>query len=669
MRRGGLIMSIGFLALTCAPAGQARAQDIDYGALEQLFGQPVTSSVTGSPQLAAQAPDDMQIITADDIRRCGATSIPDILNFVAGIDVRNEGALDSDVAIRGFGQNFNPRLLVLVNGRQVYIDDYGYVAWQTIPVQLSEIRQIEIVRGPSSALFGFNAAAGVINIITYAPLTDQINTATAGLGTDGTLEGSLVSTAQEPGRGGLRIALGGLKTNEYQETPALTQGFGQARPIQGSIDISGQWKPTGSTEVALEASQSAASSYVDAYYIPGIRIYRTQSLKISVSADTSYGLATLQAYTNRVASLFLNFFVPEGGDTENQITVIQASDLIKLASAHTLRLGLEFRQNRAWGDSYAGSISYRDDAADAMWNWQITPRLALTIAGRIDVLTLGHNGSLAPGLPYTQAAYNAASLTAPSFNAGLVYRPTSRDTFRLLAGRGVQAPSLVDFGVQVVVPYGPTSLLAAGDPDVKPTSVTSYEADYDRSVPALGATLSAALYVQINRDFLLSGISAPDVPEGDTILGLSQNIGSAQALGGELGASGTTRSGWRWNLSYSLFTVRQDLTYLPPSSPYDFAGSTPVSEVVFGLGHSWNRWEADLHGKYQSRYTDEIVQATAAVPVPVRGFLTLEARIGYNVTDRLTLAVAGDELNAPQITESAGLPPDRRVLFSASYGW
>ena len=65
-----------------------------------------------------------------------------------------------------------PRLLVLINGRQVYLDDYGRTAWQTLPVQIDEIRQIEVVKGPNSALFGFNAMGGVINIITFDPLAD-----------------------------------------------------------------------------------------------------------------------------------------------------------------------------------------------------------------------------------------------------------------------------------------------------------------------------------------------------------------------------------------------------------------------------------------------------------------------------------------------------------------
>ena len=63
--------------------------------------------------------------------------------------------------------------MVLINGRQVYMVDYGRIVWGNLPVQLNEIRQIEVIKGPNSALYGFNAVGGVINIITYDPLKEK----------------------------------------------------------------------------------------------------------------------------------------------------------------------------------------------------------------------------------------------------------------------------------------------------------------------------------------------------------------------------------------------------------------------------------------------------------------------------------------------------------------
>src|SRR3546814_749253 len=109
----------------------------------------------------------------------------DLVQAYAGIDVVRWTAGHSDVSIRGGVQAFNPRLLVLVNGRQVYLDHYGMTNWAGLGVQLEEIQQIEIVRGPNSALFGFNAVSGVINIITINPLQSRQLTMTAEVGAEG----------------------------------------------------------------------------------------------------------------------------------------------------------------------------------------------------------------------------------------------------------------------------------------------------------------------------------------------------------------------------------------------------------------------------------------------------------------------------------------------------
>src|SRR5690349_12868807 len=83
-----VLLTTGFCAgMVCSLSVPAAAQSIDYNALETLFGEPVTMSATGKPQRASEVPATMEIITADDIRRSGATNIPDILRHYAGINV------------------------------------------------------------------------------------------------------------------------------------------------------------------------------------------------------------------------------------------------------------------------------------------------------------------------------------------------------------------------------------------------------------------------------------------------------------------------------------------------------------------------------------------------------------------------------------------------------
>lgn len=662
-------------------ARHAQAQEVDYGALEQLFGAPVTTSATGSPQLASQAPADMQIITADDIRRSGATDIPGVLEFVAGIDVRRYTALDSEVSIGGFSQVTNPRLLVLINGRQVYLDSYGYTAWQTLPVQLADIRKIEVVQGPASALFGFNAASGVINIITYDPLTDRTDTMSAGIGTDGTYTGSLVSTLQETGKAGITVSLGGLKTNEYSTAsqPAFNAPY-DAKPFEDNFDIDARAKPTARTEVTLEITHSdAAGLNQSVVYVPTKFAFRFNTVKLGLSADTAWGLMSVQAYTNKdQTSLSIPVYNIMDDKTINEVSVVQANDLIKLAADHTIRVGLEYRSNREWGQSFNGSSDYQDYAASAMWKWQITPQLALTNAGRIDRLVVHRGDPLTTGDPYSQADYAKAQFTAPSFNSGLVYQPTDNDTFRLLVGRGVQAPSQIEFGFDsqqtVETSFGPITTVAVGNPYLKASTTTNYEFDYDRALRAVDSTLSTAFYYSQVRDMLSFGPNLPAVFNYPYLQYTAANIGNGESFGAKIVLNGSNAAGWRWNLGYTLTVVRAHLTYSgPPATPYDFNNSTPASAIVFGLGYSWRNFEADLQGKWQSRFTDVILDYTPSgntyQPVAISNFVTLNARIGYNVTPHLVLALAGQQLQGDQTLETAGLPVERRILLSATYGF
>src|ERR1700733_11806698 len=136
-----------FMALLPSPMyGQA----VDYGALASLFKEPVTTSVTGSPQRVSEVPATMEIITAEDIRRSGAKDIPGVLRHVGGIDTLEWGNDNIDVGVRGYDQAYSSRLLVLVDGREVYADNYGYTPWSSVPVELGAIRQIEVVKGSNS---------------------------------------------------------------------------------------------------------------------------------------------------------------------------------------------------------------------------------------------------------------------------------------------------------------------------------------------------------------------------------------------------------------------------------------------------------------------------------------------------------------------------------------
>ena len=217
---------------------RAAAQSIDYGAFQELFGEPVTTSATGIA--ATRHPTCRPTWKSSPptmIRRPAPPTFPDALAHVIGVDVLRWGVTSADVGIRGYDTPFSPRLLVLVNGRQVYLDDWGRTQWDAIPVQLAEIRQIEVVKGPNTALFGFNAAAGVINIITYNPLYDTVNTASVAGGTQGFAQASAVGTAKLGDVGGIRVSAGGLSRRRILQLSAdgAADRLCQQLPWQGAV--------------------------------------------------------------------------------------------------------------------------------------------------------------------------------------------------------------------------------------------------------------------------------------------------------------------------------------------------------------------------------------------------------------------------------------------------
>jgi iron complex outermembrane receptor protein len=654
--RSTLLGSVSVLSLAACMAA-ARAQSVDYGSLEQLYGEPVTTSATGKPQKASEVPANMEIITQDDIRRSGADNLPDILQFVTGLDVRRYGFADSSVSIRGMNQPQSPRLLVLVNGRQVYQDDYGYVAWQAIPVQLDEIRQIEIVKGPNSALFGFNAVSGVVNIITYDPLLDNKNVVTARAGTQNLVEGDVVTTVHPTQDVGVRVSAGGFMAHEFRNPYRNT--ISAENPKAGTINADAKARVATGVEMSLSASEASSQSL-------GIvplgslwnEYWRTSSVRAGLAGESPIGTLGLSVYRNE---LFYSAY-GYGGTVpwRNIVYVVQASDIVKPSSDHTLRFGLEFRDNTTKDVNIAfinGQVGYDVYAASVMWNWQITPELSLTNAVRGDYLKLSRSGPQPTANGYTNAQFNNRSIFEPSVNSGLVYQPTDADTFRLTAAQGIGVPSLIQFGYS-----------AGAAPNLNPTIVDNFEIGYDRKVAAIDSVIRTSLFYETNRNLLIT-IGGP-APAG-AFFAPSQNIGSANELGWEIGISGHSPSGFRWKASYALANVTEHVITnrnAVPDAPFDYMNGTPQHTVILGLGYSWEKWEFDVNARWQSEYRDYISAGLFAglKPKLVSNYITASARIGYNIKENITLALTAQQFDSASLATTASLPIERQIIGSVT---
>jgi iron complex outermembrane receptor protein len=123
-------------------------------------------SVSKTEQKLARTAAAAFVITQEDIRRSGATNIPDVLRMVPGVNVAQINANTWAVSVRGLNGEFSNELLVMVDGRNVYVPTFGGVFWDVVDVPLMNIEKIEVIRGPGASVWGANAVNGVINIIT-----------------------------------------------------------------------------------------------------------------------------------------------------------------------------------------------------------------------------------------------------------------------------------------------------------------------------------------------------------------------------------------------------------------------------------------------------------------------------------------------------------------------
>lgn len=633
----------------CPSYGQA----VDYGMLESTFGEPVTTSATGQPQRATDVPMTMRIITADDIRRSGAANLPDVLRRESGLSVWQWTRTTADVNVRGYNQAFSPRLLVLVNGRQIYSDAYGNTLWENLPVQLEEIRQIEIVEGPNSALFGFNAVSGVLNIITYNPLYDDVSTASVRVGTDSYRRGALVHTQKFSDDIALRISAAGTKLGEFDEFPGTLPLYSD--PTNNQLTADGVVRLTDRSNLRLEVTKTGAKTTEYPYtYTPFNSKYGTNSFKSTYTADTDYGLVQANVYRNWLRLSASGGLAPV--IFKNDVTVAQLEDTFKIGSNHTLRAQGEYRRN-AIHDLTGAEIYYDVYAASFMWNWRIRDDLAWTNAARFDRLNLARNGPIVPNALITSNAAWDENISEVSYNSGLVWQPTDYDTFRVMTARGVQTPSLLDFGTNASVP----PLAVLGNPRLKPGIINNYELAYDHNLPILDGTFRSSVFYQETKGLksfgaLLTGlVFQPD------------NIGTSDMVGLNLGLEGKIGADWDWDAHYTILKADDDLRVNQGgviTVPYNGAEATPTHTLNLHLGWAQGPWETDAYAQYVSEY--EVLKGTGFTYTPVKlgDSINLSGRVGYQLSDNVTVSLSGQQLNHAQLRETSVVEKERQVFLT-----
>lgn len=397
--------------------------------------------------------------------------------------------------------------------------------------------------------------------------------------------------------------------------------------------------------------------------------FNSDNIHLSATQDTVWGGITANAYVNWLDASYGVGTSAVSSDPivfKNRIMVGQASALIRLDSVNTLRLGGEYRNNRLRSfNLFSRTISYDVGSLNAMLDLHPIDRTSVSLAGRLDRLSLDQSGAIVQPA-YSDASAFDRSFTRFSFNATFLLRTDENGTLRINGGHSYQLPSLVNFGSRIpIVTPSPVPVFVAGSPTIDPVGVWSAEIGHKRSLG--GLQLEATAFVTRTED---ANASPGDGLQTElfltpfpSLVARFKDVGDYTTYGVEAAAS-RKFAALTWRVNYTWTHTDEQLTPVTLPIPYALSpqSTTPVHKANFVLGYDIRRWA--LSGV--ARYTSSTRQlAFSAAPqlllYRVDDAVAFDARAAFHVTPALDVFAAGENLTLADGAAVSPIPADRRV--------
>jgi iron complex outermembrane recepter protein len=606
--------------------------------IEELMDMEITS-VSRHPQKISDSAAAVFVITQEDIRRSGVTSIPEALRMVPGIEVARLGSNKWAVSSRGFNGRFANKLLVLMDGRSLYSPFFSGVFWEMQDTLLEDIDRIEVIRGPGAALWGANAVNGVINIITKDAAKTQGDLVTAGAGTEergfvGLRHGGklgedsyyriygkyfdrddFVTLDGESADDDWRMAQGGFRLDTaLSHQDSLT--------LQGDI-FNGQ---AGSNLDVPELTPPYSETLHDDSRLSGFNLLSRWTRDFSSSAEVN-----LQAYYDHS-----EYGDPAGRDIQDTLDIDFQHRFVP-AEHHELLWGLGFRQYWVKFENSATVSLDPDHRSFSLFTgflqddiYLIEDRLRLTLGSKFE--------------------HNELSGWEVQPNLRLLWRPAEGHTFWAAASRAVRTPSTVENDGRInlmtlppdsLYPGSPPALVSLfASPDFEPEEVKAFEIGY-RVQPADAFFIDVAtfynLYDQLRS--LMSGtpfLETDPAPAHLVVPSQEVNQMSGRTYGVEVAADWQALPWWNLRLAFSTLQI---LLKVKGNS------ADTTSESIEGDSPHYLsslRSQMDLSKRLQLdlwlRCVDKIPNQNVA------GYLTLDVRLGWHFSDDLELSLVGQNL-------------------------
>jgi iron complex outermembrane receptor protein len=598
------ITSIALLMpLVCGPAFAAPATVVAANladlSLEQLGNIEITSVSRRSEKLA-DAAASIFVISADDIRRSGATTLPEALRLAPNLQVARADANQYAITARGYNSTLANKMLVMIDGRTVYSPLFSGVFWEAQNVVLEDIDRIEVISGPGGTLWGSNAVNGVINIITRSSAETQGTMVAAGVGNQ---HGETVARrgGETDGGGHYRIY---AKFNEEATTKRANGTSVGDASHDSQIGFRSDWGgPLQSFTLQGDAYHDLIDQPPsDPRKLTGYNLLGRWNRHLDSGSDLS-----LQAYYDRVERVQPNT-VRDTLDTYD----LEYQQSMRFAQSHNLLWGAGFRyapdRTASISQTFAfipSSQTARRSNVFVQDDFALLPTLTLTL-----------------GLKLERNEYTGTE-TLP--NLRLAWKNGENSLIWGALSRAVRAPSRIDR--EVVSPATPPYTLLAGGPNFESEVANVAELGYRAQIlPALSVS-ATAYHMQFDR--LRSTEPSPVGP-----VFANKIEGSTSGL--EAWGTLSVTSYWRLHSGFVTQRERRSLT----------DGSTNLAGLA-ALGNDppfwWNaRSTWDLGSKQEF---DLMVRHVAGLPNPsVPGYTAVDARLGWKLQPGLELSLTAQNL-------------------------
>ena len=649
------------------PAGQTSGTQAPSQAPEQKPDEPqkyeetVVVTASKTEEKLVNAPATMTVIGADAIQSAPSQNFAELLRSVPGLNLTQVSARDINVTSRGATGTLATGQLALLDGRSLYQDFFGFVMWDFLPVNLNEIKQVEVIRGPASAVWGANALNGVVNVITKAPREMPGTSFTLGVGG---FDRSTKSCANAPGcaqqsAGSLFYVSGthAQAVNDRWSFKVSAGGYTQdpmARPAPGTAipcanpDVCFGTKASYPNFANQGTTQPKFDGRVDYDYPDGKRLSISAGVAgtegimhsgigpfdINRGSVMSYGKANFTKQGFR-AAFFTNVL---DGDASNLLTVNQLGQPIGFAFG-TKTFDFEasnvqtFQQKHVV--TYGGNLRYNT------FDLSLAPLSDKRTEGGLyaqDELFLANAVRLVAGARLDRFDYLDDVVFSPRVT--LMVKPYADHTVRLSYNRAYRSPSVInnflDVTIAEPIALGAFSPLLAGRTYLLPvrsvgneilgaplneTSVDAYELGYTGVVANGRAVLSAAFYVNRTNDDILftedtgARWTATNPPPGwplppaviNFVPGRSlpalftyRNLGKTTQKGIELGVNSRVQSYLNVFANYS-FQATPGVNFPNVANPLSEVNLPARNRFNAGFNYNRSRWLGDLTVTYSDR--------------------------------------------------------------------